>query len=251
MKNDTDSQKPRILLYDIETMAALVYTWSNYKTNVIATEEDWYILSVAWKWVGDKDIQFARKSKKKGNDQGLTRLIWDLFDQADIVIAHNGDSFDQRKCSARFIELGLGPPSPFQTIDTKKVAARAAMNYSNKLDELARRLDLGRKLDTLGFGTWLGCAAENRKAWKLMREYNIHDVVLLEKLYNVLLPWIDSVNMAHWAKGELACRRCGSRKVQKRGVKRTNASVFQSYWCKDCGGWSRAPKAEKLRPGVR
>ena len=243
--------KPRILFYDIETMAALVYTWSNYKTNVIATEEDWYMLSVAWSWVGDDNIYFSRKSKKKGDDKGLVRRVWSLFDEADIVVAHNGDVFDQRKCNARFIELGMPPPSPYQTIDTKKVAARAAMNYSNKLDELSRRLGLGRKLDTLGFGTWLGCAAEDPKAWKLMERYNIHDVVLLEKLYEELLPWIDSVNMAHWAAGALACRRCGSRNVQKRGFVRTNASTFQSFFCKDCGGWSRAPKADKQRPSVR
>ncbi len=243
--------EPRILFYDIETMAALVYTWSNYKTNVIATEQDWYMLSVAWSWAGDDFISFDRKSKKKGDDRALVQTVWNLLDEADIVVAHNGDSFDQRKCNARFIELGMSPPSPYQSIDTKKVAARAAYNYSNKLDELARRLGHGRKLDTLGFGTWLGCAAEDPKAWALMEKYNIHDVVLLEKLYNSLLPWIDSVNMSHWAEGALACRRCGSRSVQRRGVVRTLASTFQSYSCNDCGGWSRAPRANKERPAVR
>lgn len=246
-----NTSKPRILFYDIETMAAKVYTWSNYKTNVIATAEDWYMLSVAWSWAGENNIYFDRKSKKKGDDKTLIKFVWALLDEADIVVAHNGDSFDQRKCNARFIELGMPPPSPYQTIDTKKVAARVAYNYSNKLDELARRLELGRKLDTLGFNTWLGCAAEDPKCWKLMEKYNINDVVLLKKLYNKLLPWIDSVNMAHWALGTLACRRCGSHNVQKRGVVRTNASAFQSYWCKDCGGWSRAPKADKPRPTVR
>jgi predicted RNA-binding Zn-ribbon protein involved in translation (DUF1610 family) len=194
---------------------------------------------------------FERKSKKKRDDRSLVKLIWNLFDEADIVVAHNGDSFDQRKCNARFIELGLGPPSPYQTIDTKKVAARAAMNYSNKLDELSRRLGFGRKLDTLGFGTWLGCANEDPASWSLMRRYNIHDVVLLEQLYDTLTPWIDSVNMAHWAAGALACRRCGSTRVQRRGTVRTNASVFTSYRCNDCGGWSRAPKAEPQKPAVR
>ena len=243
--------QPRILLYDIETMAALVYTWSMWQTNVIATERDWYMLSVAWKWVGEKKIHFKRKSKKKGIDKGLAKTIWNLFDEADIVVAHNGDSFDQRMVSARFIEHGMSPPSPYQSIDTKKVSSRVSRNYSNKLDEIARRLDLGRKLDTLGFGTWLGCAAEDPKAWKLMKKYNIHDVVLLEKVYDALLPWTDSVNLAHWAEGRLACRRCGSENVQKRGVKRTNASVFQTYRCNECGGWSRAAKSNKLKPAVR
>ena len=233
-------------------MAAKVYTWSQWQTNVIATDEDWYMLSVAWKWDGDKKIQFARKSKKRRDDKGLVKTIWDLFDQADVVIAHNGDSFDQRMVTARFIELELGPPSPYQSVDTKKVSSMVSRNYSNKLDEIARRMELGRKLDTLGFATWLGCAAEDAASWELMERYNRHDVVLLEQVYQKLRPWADTVNMAHWADGELACKRCGSKNVQKRGVRRTNASVFQAYQCNDCRGYSRAPKAEKhLKPGVR
>jgi hypothetical protein len=238
-------------LYDIENMAAKVYTWSNYQTNVIATDEDWYMLSVAWKWVGDSKVSFARKSNERRNDRSLVKVLWNLLDEADVVVAHNGDAFDQRKCNARFIELGMSPPSPYLTVDTKKVVARAAMNYSNKLDELSRRLGFGRKVDTLGFGTWLGCAANDPDSWKLMEKYNRQDIRLLEELYNHLTPWIDTVNMAHWADGALACKRCGSENIQKRGFKYTNASVFQSYVCNDCGGWSRAPRATGVKPAVR
>lgn len=240
---------PKILLYDIENMAAKVYTWSNYQTDVIATAEDWYLLSVAWKWLGEEKVSFARKSKRKGDDRELVEQLWHLFDEADVLVAHNGDAFDQRKATARFIELGFGPPSPYLTIDTKKVMSRVAMNYSNKLDEIARRLDIGRKLDTLGFSTWLGCANEDPAAWKLMRKYNIHDVELLEEVYLALRPWVETVNMAHWTEG-LACKKCGSARVTKRGVRRTNASLFQTYQCKDCGGYSRAPKAMG-KAGVR
>jgi uncharacterized protein YprB with RNaseH-like and TPR domain/predicted RNA-binding Zn-ribbon protein involved in translation (DUF1610 family) len=249
----SNTLQPNILIYDIETMAAKVYTWSQWQTNVIATDEDWYLLSVAWKWKDDKEIKFKRKSKKKGDDKSLVKTIWRLFDKADIVVAHNGDSFDQRMVTARFIELGLGPPSPYQSVDTKKVIAHVARNYSNKLDEIARRMELGRKLDTLGFQTWLGCAAEDEASWKIMEEYNRHDVVLLEQVYYKILPWADGgVNMAHWADGELACKRCGSQNVQRRGVRRTNASVFQAYRCNKCGGWSRSPKSDRLRkPAVR
>lgn len=231
-------------------MAAKVYTWSNYDTNVIATDEDWYLLSVAWKWLGEKKVHFARKSKRPRDDKALARQLWSLFDEADVLVAHNGDHFDQKKATARFIELGLGPPSPYLTVDTKKVMSKVAMNYSNKLDEIARRLDIGRKLDTLGFNTWLGCAREDAASWKLMRKYNIHDVELLEEVYLALRPWVETVNMSHWT-GVLSCKKCGSEDVQKRGVRRTNASTFQTYQCKSCGGYSRAPAAEKTHTSVR
>ena len=80
--------EPHILFYDIETMAALVYTWSNYKTNVIATEEDWYMLSVAWSWYGDDNIFFSRKSKKKGDDRLLVQTVWDLLDEKDAFLEY-------------------------------------------------------------------------------------------------------------------------------------------------------------------
>ncbi len=235
--------EPKILFYDIETMAAKVYTWSNYQTNVIQTAEDWYLLSVAWKWQGDTKIDYAQKSKKPRKDYKLTKLIWDLFDEADVLVAHNGDSFDQRMMTARFIELGFGPPSPYLTIDTKKVISRVSRNYSNKLDEIARRLDIGRKLDTLGFNTWIGCAKGDAKSWELMKKYNIHDVKLLEEVYMALRPWVEELNMSHWSKEEIACKKCKSTNLIKRGFKYTNASVFQAYHCKDCKAYSRGTKA--------
>lgn len=240
--------EPRILLFDIETMAAKVYTWGYYQTNVIATDEDWYMLSVAYKWVGDNEVSFIRKAQAKGNDHFLVEKLWQLFDQADILVAHNGDSFDVKMATARFFELGMGPPSPYLTIDTKKVLAKVTRNYSNKLDEISRRLDFGRKLDTLGFNTWLGCARNDPEAWERMEEYNIHDVVLLERLYQREIPWIDTVNMSLWSG---MCKRCGrgTKFGQWRGYYRTNASEFPMWQCQKekggCGGYSRRTKREK------
>ena len=43
---------PAILVYDIETAPAKVFTWAAYDQNIIDIEEDWYVLSVAYRWVG-------------------------------------------------------------------------------------------------------------------------------------------------------------------------------------------------------
>src|ERR1041385_6213513 len=107
--------KPKILLVDIETAPSLGYCWGKWQQNVIAFKEDWYILSVAFKWLGDKKIQTRLlcdyKSYKNNpqNDKFLVEELWKLFNEADIIIAHHGDGFDVKKSNARFVFHGLKP----------------------------------------------------------------------------------------------------------------------------------------------
>ena len=72
-----------------------------------------------------------------------------MFDEADVVIAHNGDKFDMRKANARFGHYE--PPMPVQQVDTLKVARKYFKFESNKLGDLGEHLGLGNKEVTGGF----------------------------------------------------------------------------------------------------
>jgi hypothetical protein len=61
---------------------------------------------------------------------------------------------------------------------------------SNKLDYVAQALGVGAKFKHSGFELWIDCMAGDDKAWREMKKYQIQDVVLLEELYQVLLPWL-------------------------------------------------------------
>lgn len=119
--------KPKVLLFDIETMANLVYVWGKYEQNVIAYERHWYMLTFAYKWLGDKKTyvkslpDYSMYKKDKYNDIELIKDLWKLFDEADIIIAHNGNSFDIKKANARFIKHKLKPPSPYRSVDTIQI----------------------------------------------------------------------------------------------------------------------------------
>jgi hypothetical protein len=63
---------------------------------------------------------------------------------------------------------------------------------SNKLDYVAQELGLGSKEKHEGFELWVKCMQRDLAAWQKMEKYNIQDVILLEKLYTTLLPWIIS-----------------------------------------------------------
>ena len=179
---------------------------------------------------------------KKGSedDSKLVKELWHLLDRAEVVVAQNGDAFDLKKINARFAYYNLPPPSPYRTVDTLKIARKYFAFASNKLDHLGASLGLGRKLEHEGFPLWRRCMVGDRKAWKKMKAYNKQDVLLLEKVYFRFLPWIKNhPNMAMYALGT-ACPKCGSEKLQRRGVVVTNTTKYHRIQCMSCRGWSRA-----------
>ena len=244
--------KTRILLFDIETMANLGFIWGKYEQNVIQYQKEWYMLSFAYKWLDEKTTyvkalpDFKGYAKDMTNDKLLVKSLWDLFDEADIVIAHNGASFDVKKANAKFIEHGFKPPSPYKVIDTKLIAKRYFNFNSNKLDDLANILGLGRKIDTGGFDLWLGCVANKKASWNKMKTYNKHDVVLLEKVYLKLRGWIAPTRTAI-RDGRCSAPDCGSTHIQFRGTEtRANGVIVKRVQCQTCGKWGYLP-LEKVK----
>jgi len=244
----------KILLIDIETAPNLGYVWGKWEQNVIEFKDDWYILCFVAKWLDKRGIitskltDFSTFKKDPKNDRGVVEAMWKLFNEADIIIAHNGDAFDIKKANARFIAHNMTPPEPYKTIDTKKVAKRYFKFDSNKLDELGRYLGLGRKLQTGGFKLWLDCMAGKRSAWATMIKYNKQDVFLLEDIYNKLKPWIvNHPNVNVFDETKNMCPKCGSNKIQKRGWSIAGGvSRTRRYQCQACGGWCRG-KTERIK----
>ena len=75
----------------------------------------WYMLSFAINGMGEDKIHchalpdYPLFKRDKENDKHLIEDLHALFDEADVLIAHNGDRFDIRKSNARFIMQGLKP----------------------------------------------------------------------------------------------------------------------------------------------
>lgn len=232
-----NNKKTKILLFDIETAPNLGYIWGKYEQNVIEYEQEWYMLCFAAKWLGDEET-FVYRNTEHENDLDTVRELWKLFDEADIIIAHNGDDFDIKKSNARFIAHGMTPPSPYQTIDTKKVAKRYFKFNSNKLDDLGNLLGLGRKIDTGGFELWKGCMLGDKASWDLMCEYNIQDVELLEKVYLKMLPWITNHPNLNLTEGTVCnCPNCFGTNMVKHKLRPSRTGLRQQYQCMDCGAY--------------
>jgi hypothetical protein len=90
-----DSDKaPKVLLFDIETLPMHVYSWRLGEQRISYDKiiKDWCILSWAAKWLNGSeyfDALLTPEQVKCRNDKPILGGIWELLEEADIVIGHN------------------------------------------------------------------------------------------------------------------------------------------------------------------
>lgn len=235
-----------ILILDIETAPNLAYVWRFYKENVGANQvvKNSEIISWAAKWYGEGK-GLVHYDTFIYSEKFILEKLMALLDRADIVVAHYGSKFDIPRIKARALVHGIKPPSPFKIVDTKVVASKEFNFEANSLEHLANVLNCTKKGDHRkfpGFLLWSECLKGNYDAWNELKAYNLQDVEVLEEVYTKMLPWITNhPNVAIYEEGEeIACPKCGSKEHQRRGFYYTQASKYQRYQCKKCGGWHRS-----------
>lgn len=238
----------KILLYDLEITPILGWTYEMWDTRVLRIEKEPEIMSVSWKWLDESKVHNVTMQGEP-DDIGVVDTVWQLMSKADIVVAHNAKRFDNRVAAARFMFWDMEPPAPFKTVDTLLAARRFFRFPSNSLNDLCQMLGLGNKPKTTHASLWHDCLQGDDKAWKKMVKYNNNDVVLLEKLYLKLRPYITNHPNVSVDK-EDGCPRCGSKSLEYRGYYTTNVSTYHRLCCRDCGAWSRERVAEKNHPKV-
>jgi len=236
--------KPKLLIFDIETAPITSYTWGTFKQNVGLNQikEDWHFLAWAAKWYGkpaSKTIYMDNsKVKDVKDDRKLIEGLWKLLDEADIVIAQNGDKFDIKKFNARAAIHGLPPVSSFRSTDTLKESRKVFSFTSHKLEYMTEKLNKKYKKlkhkEYPGFELWKAVLAGDKKAWKVMKTYCIHDVLATEELYMNIQGWIKTQNLAVYIDDEVKRCQCGSHVLIKKGFVYTNTGKFQGYKCLIC-----------------
>jgi DNA polymerase III epsilon subunit-like protein len=237
--------KSDILFLDIETQPNLAYVWGKYQQDVLEFKQEWIIIGFSVKYLNGKTHTYALPDfpgYKPGteDDKALVQKIWNYLDEAEIVCGHNGRDFDIKKINARFAFHGMNPPTPYKVVDTLQAARKYFGFTSNKLDDLGRYLKIGRKVPNGGFKLWLDCIAGDKKAWKLMKKYNEYDVILLEKLYKKLLPFIGNHPPMGMYNGKpFSCPNCGSDHLQSRGTQISKTGKTQRYQCQSCATWCK------------
>lgn len=233
----------KILILDIETRPAKAYVWRAYGEQSIGVEQiidAGGVICVGAKYFGEKET-FLFSEWEHGQTEMLAR-VHQMLSDADAVVTYNGDKFDLPKLQGEFLLAGLRPTPPIPSIDLVKTVRKFGF-FVNRLAFIGPFLGLGAKIKHEGFELWVKVIAGDTKAQARMSKYCKQDVVLTEKLYKKILPFIK--NHPHLGKERQECGACGSKNTQSRGFRRTKYFKIQRLQCQNCGSWSDG-KREKV-----
>ena len=238
------------LFYDIETSPNLGAFWRSwYKINVPYQNilKERAIICISAKWEGEKKIhRFNWKWKK--NKKALFGFSWDdsklikefvkMLNEADEIVAHNGDRFDIKWIRGRAMINNIEMRNHYPSIDTLKISKRLFSLNSNRLDYLAKSLgvDPGGK-NPMCWDDWVQISffGDNDRLQK-MGDYCDKDVELLEQVFYKMQPYMRAqfnyATLSHQEKWQ--CPECGGAHV-KYNHKRTTAAGTIIYYmkCKD------------------
>lgn len=247
----------KILFLDIETAFKIGALWKMWNTNVPPNFliKDWYILCWCAKWRGESEIlsdslvNYPKQYKKDPeNDIEVVKSLWGIINEADIIVAHNGDKFDLPSSNTRMVYHNMLPPAKYKTVDTMKIAKRAFKFTFNRLDYLGDFLGVGRKLQTGGGDLWTKVIMnKDPKSWDKMVRYCKQDVRLLERVYKKLRAWDHNhPNLSLYMDDPKrpVCNVCGSKRVWRDGSYHTPTNIYQRYRCVECGHGMRALTGE-------
>lgn len=241
---------PKILIFDIETSPMRAYVWNRWKQNIYLdqTISEWFMIGWSAKWLYSADIMSDILTPDEIRNEDDSRIIgglWKLINEANIVVAHNGNSFDIPKMNSRFIFNGYAPTKPYFSVDTKSISSKQFGFSSNKLDALAGYFGIEHK-DNISFELWKKCMDGDIESLLYMRNYNEKDVAILEEIYIRLRPWVKNhPNISLFNNVETCqCSYCGSNEVDKIDGKLYYTSVggYEMFRCSECGGISRGRK---------
>jgi RNase H-like protein len=235
----------KILILDIERLPGLARVWEP-KTRYIAPRSfvEWPRL-LCWdaRWYGEKEHMFAAEWIDR--DQ-MIRTIWDLYDQAEIVVSYNGIAFDHRHLRSEWLEAGLLPPRPWKDVDLYKVVKQFGFE-SKSLDSVSRRLGRPGKALSYDADTAFAAVEGDRSRTRLraqnrLQRYNRGDVELTEWLYDRLRGWISNHPFIgeHDSEQTPRCNQCGSTDLKNQPSKyRAVVIDYNLYRCGQCGGLLR------------
>lgn len=237
-------REAKILIFDIERLpgqfSADFWSLGDFKNRRINPDDvtEWpRTICLAWKWLGDKRVNFASEW-----DDGQLRMheaIWQAIDEADIVTGHNAKGFDLKHLRTFWRINRMGNPSTARVIDTLTVARSQYGDESKKLDILNQRDGISAKTDKyrveMARNAVNGVKADQRK----IRGYNIGDIIASEERYLSDLPFIP--NHPHVAPvaaqdGPAICPRCASTSVERAGTYSPGVYVYLAWRCHACKG---------------
>ena len=227
------------LFFDIETSPNVVYSWRiGYNLTITPDNiiDERKIICISYKWENSDKIYSLSWDKNQCDRQMLIDFI-EQANQADELIAHNGDRFDIKWIRTRCIFHRIPMFPQYKTLDTLKKAKNGFNFNSNKLDYIAQFLGVGAKVKHSGFDMWKNVMKGDPDAMNEMVNYCEGDIIVLEDVYFTMQNYIKTNTHNGVINNNLkySCPSCGSEHSELIKNNVTAAGTIKRLMqCTDC-----------------
>lgn len=187
----TSGEPIKVLIYDIETSPNIGWFWrAGYNQTITPKQiiKERAIICISYKWVGEDQV-YNLSWDNNQCDKFLLEQFIEVLNEADLIVAHNGDRFDLKWIKTRALFHDLPMLIDYPQFDTLKVAKKKFNFNSNRLDYIAKLLGFEGKIST-NINLWIDVVLKkDKKALTEMLDYCDEDVRQLEKVYEKLVSW--------------------------------------------------------------
>jgi len=234
----------KVLVYDIETSQVRADVWSTGKQYirhdqlVEGPEGETRIISIAWKFVGEDKVYDLIWDD--GDDKQLMIDFLDIYNNAQLVVGQNNNSFDNKLVATRAAKHGLFVDRFVKSFDIYRMAKRYFRLPSYSMAFMAKYFGLTLKQSHEGILMWKmiqrGTPAQKKEYLAKMVTYNRGDIVTTEELFMKLKPYFSTVSNEAASSGEprWACPVSGSLDVELLKTIYTEAGTVQRIlYCKE------------------
>lgn len=188
LNNKIENNTAKVLIYDIETSPNIGWFWrAGYKQNIGTHQilKERAIICVSYKWLGEEQVYNLTWDKNQ-DDKFLIEQFVEVLNEADLIVAHNGDRFDIKWLKTRALYHRIPMLPNYPQFDTLKVAKSKLYLNSNRLDYIAKFLGYEGKIQTTPELWHKICVLNDQQSLIDMLNYCDEDVRQLEKVYNEL-----------------------------------------------------------------
>lgn len=245
----------KTLIVDMELAYALYYAFPSKKPQYLSSKQlkdPLFCPCAAWKWDHQAHVQTIstlddkkRFRKNHRDDRLVAEKLHELFTEADIIVAHNGDAFDIKHANTLFAKHGLGPVPEKKSVDTLKAARKYFAFEGNDLGFLCRFFKVPSKLDK---PDWIkiteGDAAETQKVVRYCKQ----DVLSLAGVFEKIKPFIHRLPSLRRYKDKIErCDSCASKRLNNKGSYFFNG-LYYRVKCMECGKEHKCGQPFKKEP---
>ena len=242
----------KILALDIECSAAKVYVYGLYGQYINPKHiiEDPRIMCFSAQWVGSKKTMFF--SEYHDGTEDMLQKLYELMDEADVVMGYNSRRFDVPWIEGVLIENGFTRPSPVKHVDLYQTFKSHSRFLSKKLSYVSNKLLDDKKIDENTLDLSIECSSEDedvkRKAWARMKRYSVRDTAMMIPLFERVKSYVKLPHPVTESPEIPACHACGSQDLERRGYAATLNGRYQRFRCNACGSWHRGTERISSSP---